>query len=83
MQTRWWLKESIASYTSRWTWRTLKLDGSVQQSAEFDSYEAAVLDALTHGFHPLADHWAIESARLTSHFASQKRPVLAKNGERT
>jgi hypothetical protein len=82
MPTRWWFKESIAVYPSRWTWRTLNVDGSVdQQSAEFGSYGAAVQDALTHGFHPSDDDWAIESARLTSHFASQKRVVLSKNGQ--
>jgi hypothetical protein len=53
MATRWWFKECTKSHPTRWMWKKLAVDGSIeQQSAEFKSYGEAVNDAIRQGFRP-------------------------------
>jgi len=85
MATHWWFKEFAVPQPARWTWRTLKVDGSIeQQSREFPSYGAAVHDAIINGFRPTEDHWAIESTHLITHFErGQTEVVITKNDNTT
>jgi hypothetical protein len=61
---------------SRWTWRLLNVDGSIeQQSGEFEDYGAAVHDAILRGFNPRQDHWVIETKHTVVHYAYGKSNV--------
>jgi hypothetical protein len=85
MTKRWWFTEYTKQEPTRWTWRLLRVDGSIeQQSAEFASYGAAVRDAIINGFRPTQDHWVIESTHAVVHYEhGQHSVVVAKLGEKS
>jgi hypothetical protein len=69
MSKRWLFIEHTQHSRTRWTWRLLRIEGSIEQhSAEFESYGAAVRDALINGFSPAEDHWIIESRHAVVHY---------------
>jgi hypothetical protein len=77
MTVRWWFKEQRQPKRSRWTWRRMSVDGSIERiSCEFGDYGAAVLDALRNGFQPVSDHWIVEGALTTTHFERGERAVV-------
>lgn len=82
MSKRWSFIEYAKQSVSRWTWRRHLADGAIErQSGEFESYGAAVRDALNNGFDPARDHWTIESRNAVVHH-ERGRPslVLPANG---
>jgi hypothetical protein len=81
MADHWWFKEYAVPQPAQWTWRTMKVDGSIgQQSREFPSYGAAVHDAIINGFRPTEHRWAIESTHLITHFEhGRTEVVITKN----
>ena len=83
MKKRWWFTEYAKQVPVRWSWRVLNGDGTIdQQSAEFDSYGAAVRDALGNGFRPSRDHWAVETTIAVTHFQRGAESVIVLKGDR-
>ena len=83
MKKRWWFTEYAKQMPVRWTWRVLNGDGTIdQQSSEFDSYGAAVRDALGNGFRPSRDHWAVETTVAVTHFERGAESVIILKGDR-
>ena len=83
MKKRWWFTEYSKQTPARWAWRLLNGDGTIeQQSAEFESYGAAVQDALGNGFRPSRDHWAVETTVAVTHFQRGAESVIILKGDR-
>jgi hypothetical protein len=77
MERSWWFTESAKARPTRWRWRLLADDGSIEQeSREFESYGEAVRDAIVSGFRPTDDHWVIESTHLVTHYAHGKQSAV-------
>jgi hypothetical protein len=84
MARRWSFIENTGRQPPRWVWRQLADNGgSDQKSREFDSYGEAIRDAIIHGFRPTEDHWAIESARLVTHYANGQQTIVTPRRAKT
>jgi hypothetical protein len=69
---------------SRWTWRQLKMDGSIElTSSPFSDFGAVVGDALKHGFRPKEHHWAVTNKNWTTHFQPGNPPISIPPGSPT
>jgi hypothetical protein len=66
-----------------WTWRRLKIDGSIElTSSPLSDFGTAVGDALKHGFRPKEQHWVVKSKNWTSHFHPGDTPIsITPNGQ--
>lgn len=78
MVNRWLFTERANTLRRGWTWQLLKDDGSIlKESAEFANYGEAVHDAIINGFHPIQDHWVIESKHCVTHYEQGEKPTIA------
>lgn len=60
-----------------WTWRRLGGDGSIEaQASDFESYGAALQDAIHNGFRPTEDHWIVDAAREVTHHEHGRKPLV-------
>lgn len=69
MAVRWQFIEDREADRACWTWCVLLLDGTIErQSQRFNTYGAAVGDAIRHGFRPSQHHWIVVTRYTATHF---------------
>src|SRR5262245_15903205 len=83
MARRWCFHEGRTSRPNKWTWRILRVDGTIERISEqdFKEYGAVVLDAIRNGFRPKQDHWIIESTSSVVHFRHGEQSVVVSKVE--
>ena len=82
MAVRWHFVEEYLADATRWSWRVLEMDGTIErQSQSFPTYGEAVIEAIRHGFQPRQDHWVVATRHAISHFRPGKPPLTVPCGE--
>jgi hypothetical protein len=73
---RWYFAEHDKQLRARWIWRVCRADAVVEQtSGSFETYGAAVVDAVRNGFRPHEDRWIVESTHAVVRFGRGSRAV--------
>jgi hypothetical protein len=69
MAIRWQFIEERERDQTWWIWRIMLLDGTLEtQSQRFNSYGAAVGDAIRNGFKPTQHHWIVVTRHTATHY---------------
>ena len=78
---RWQFLQLSKSSPSHWQWRCIGRDGNVEKtSGPFPDYGCCVYDAVSNGFKPKYEDWAVVTPFGISHFSagSRQKPVFKK-----
>ena len=77
MGIRWQFLEAAKGRDVSWTWRVLLADGSTNSSTRsFETYGAAIHDAIHHGFLPSEHEWSVISGTGIARFLCGHDPVI-------
>lgn len=67
----------------RYSWRCIGIGDFIIDSSEpFDSYGAALSDAIKHGFDPNVHHWVNVDKHFTFHFRPGEKPFTVPHEAR-
>jgi hypothetical protein len=82
MAIRWHFVEQYLGDDTRWSWRVLEADGTIEhQSQSFRTYGEAVNEAIRHGFQPRQQHWIVATRHAITHFRPGKPPLTVTVAE--